>query len=65
VAEQVAEVHEERCVEIFSRRSEALGWPGLTVEDVRPPAALRVYSATASTLFVLDENDDRIAVDLG
>jgi len=64
-AEQVAESDEERCVEIFSRRSEALGWPGLTVEEVRPPAALRAYRATAFGLFVLDENDDRVAVDLG
>jgi pyridoxine/pyridoxamine 5'-phosphate oxidase len=64
-AEQVTEADEERCVEIFSRRSETLGWPGVTVEDVRPPAALRVYRATAFALFVLDENDDRIAVELG
>ena len=63
-AEQVAEADEERCVEIFSRRSEALGWPRLSLEDVRPPAALRIYRASASALFVLDENDDRIAVEL-
>ena len=65
VTEQVAGADEEHCVEVFSRRSVALGWPGLSVSDVRPPAALRVYRATASALFVLDENDDRIAVDLG
>jgi nitroimidazol reductase NimA-like FMN-containing flavoprotein (pyridoxamine 5'-phosphate oxidase superfamily) len=63
-AEQVAGADEERCVESFSRRSEALGWPALSLEDVRPPAALRIYRATASAIFVLDENDDRIAVDL-
>ena len=60
-----AEADEERCVEIFDCCSEALGWPGLTVEEARPPAALRVYRATAFALFVLDENDDRIAVELG
>jgi nitroimidazol reductase NimA-like FMN-containing flavoprotein (pyridoxamine 5'-phosphate oxidase superfamily) len=63
-AEQVADGDEEHCVEVFSRRSEAIGWPGLAVEDVRPPAALRVYRATASALFVLGPNDDRIAVRL-
>lgn len=63
--EQVAEVDEESCVELFSRRSEELGWPSLSIAEVRPPAALRLYRATASALFVLGENDDRIAVDLG
>ena len=63
-AAQIAEPDAERWVEIFSRRSEALGWPGLTVDDVRAPAALRLYLATASALSVLDENDNRIAVDL-
>ena len=65
VAEQVAEEDEERWVEIFSRRSETLGWPALTVGDVRAPAALRLYLATAAELFVLGPNDDRIPVDPG
>ena len=65
VAEQVAEEDEERWVETFSRRSEALGWPALTIDDVRPPAALRLYLASAAELFVLGPNDDRIPVDLG
>jgi len=56
---------EERAVEIFNRRSEALGWPTWTVENIRPPAALRVYAATASALFVLGPGDERIAVELG
>ena len=64
-AERVAEEDEQRWIEIFTRRSEALGWPGLTIEDVRPPARLRLYLATASDLFVLGPNDDRIPVDLG
>src|SRR5262245_35146404 len=62
--ERVAEADEERCVATFTRRSEVLGWPRLTVEDVREPAALRLYRATASEVFVLGENDDRIAVTL-
>jgi len=65
LAEQVAEEDEERWVEIFSRRSEALGWPALTTDDVRAPAALRLYLASAAELFVLGPNDDRIPVDLG
>lgn len=64
-ARQLEGAEEERAVEIFNRRSEALGWPSWTVEDVRPPAALRVYGATASALFVLGPGDERIAVELG
>jgi pyridoxine/pyridoxamine 5'-phosphate oxidase len=64
-AEQLREGEEEGCLAVFSRRSEALGWPGWTVEDVRPPASLRLYRATASALFVLGPNDERIEVSLG
>jgi pyridoxine/pyridoxamine 5'-phosphate oxidase len=63
-AGQVDEAEEERCIGIFTRRSEALGWPSWTVEDVRPPASLQLYRATASAQFVLGANDERIAVDL-
>ena len=56
---------EERGIAAFNRRSEALGWPSWTVDDVRAPAAVRLYAATASTLFVLGPNDERIAVELG
>ena len=64
VAGRVSEEDKERYTELFTRRSEALGWPGLAIEDVRPPAALRLYVATAAELFVLGPNDDRIPVDL-
>ncbi len=33
--------------------------------DVRQPARLRVYGATASSVFVLGPDDERIAVELG
>ena len=56
---------EERAIQVFSRRSTGLGWPSWTVEDVRPPAALRIYRATASALSVLGPGDERIAVELG
>jgi pyridoxine/pyridoxamine 5'-phosphate oxidase len=63
-AEQVHEADEERYIGVFNRRSEALGWPSWTVEDVRPPASLRLYRATAAAQFVLGPNDERIAVEL-
>jgi pyridoxine/pyridoxamine 5'-phosphate oxidase len=64
-AEQLGGAEEERCLSIFSRRSEALGWPSWTVDAVRPPAPLRLYRATASAQFVLGPGDQRIAVELG
>jgi hypothetical protein len=64
-AAQLQGGEEERGIAAFNRRSEALGWPSWTVEKVRAPAALRLYGATASALFVLGPNDERIAVELG
>ena len=63
-AGQVSEEEEERCIAVFSRRSAELGWPGWSVEDVRPPARLRLYVARATAHFVLGPNDERIAVSL-
>jgi pyridoxine/pyridoxamine 5'-phosphate oxidase len=63
-ARQVADDDEERLIEVFSRRSESMGEPAWTVEDVRPPARLRLYRATAAEMFVLGEKDERITVDL-
>jgi nitroimidazol reductase NimA-like FMN-containing flavoprotein (pyridoxamine 5'-phosphate oxidase superfamily) len=64
-ATQLEGAEEERGIDAFNRRSESLGWPSWTVEDVHPPAQLRLYRATASTLFVLGAGDRRIAVELG
>ena len=64
-ARRLGSAEEERAIAIFNRRSEALGWPSWTVEDVRPPAALRLYGASASALSVLGPGDERIAVELG
>ena len=63
-AGQLDDVDDERYVGVFTRRSEALGWPSWTVEDVRPPAPLRLYRATASEQFLLGPNDERLAVSL-
>jgi nitroimidazol reductase NimA-like FMN-containing flavoprotein (pyridoxamine 5'-phosphate oxidase superfamily) len=63
--EQLGEDADERHIAAFSGRSEALGWPAWSVEEVRPPAPLRLYLATAGAQFVLGPNDERIAVALG
>jgi nitroimidazol reductase NimA-like FMN-containing flavoprotein (pyridoxamine 5'-phosphate oxidase superfamily) len=64
-AEQLEGAEDERGIEIFNRRSEGLGWPSWSVADVREPARLRLYLATASALFLLGAGDERIPVDLG
>jgi nitroimidazol reductase NimA-like FMN-containing flavoprotein (pyridoxamine 5'-phosphate oxidase superfamily) len=55
---------DERWIEVFSARSEALGGPAWTTGDVRPPAPLRLYLATASAHYVLGARDERVAVSL-
>ena len=63
-AERLEGDEEERWIAVFNSRSEGLGWPSWTVADVRPPARLRLYRATASALFVLSPKDERIPVNL-
>jgi nitroimidazol reductase NimA-like FMN-containing flavoprotein (pyridoxamine 5'-phosphate oxidase superfamily) len=60
VAEELIDVDE--VIEIFSRRSEAQGLRAWTGADVRPPARHRLYRATASEHFVLNERDERLPV---
>jgi len=64
-AERLDGADEERWIDVFNCRSEALGWPSWSVDDVRAPAGLRLYLATASALSVLGPDDDRLAVELG
>jgi pyridoxine/pyridoxamine 5'-phosphate oxidase len=64
-AAQLEEGEDERYIEVFTRRSATLGWPGWIVDDVRAPAPLRLYLAEATTHHVLGPNDERIAVSLG
>ena len=54
----------ERGIEVFSARSQANGGPAWTLDDVRSPAPLRLYRATAADHYVLGANDERIAVSL-
>jgi nitroimidazol reductase NimA-like FMN-containing flavoprotein (pyridoxamine 5'-phosphate oxidase superfamily) len=55
----------ETSIATFSRRSRELGGREWTPADVSASARLRLYSATAAELFILGENDERIAVELG
>jgi nitroimidazol reductase NimA-like FMN-containing flavoprotein (pyridoxamine 5'-phosphate oxidase superfamily) len=52
-------------VEVFSRRSQEHGGNEWAVDDVSPPARHRLYQATAEAMYVLDEHDHRVEVDLG
>ena len=64
-AESLAGDEEERAIGVFSERSVAHGGAAWTAEDIRSPAPLRLYLATASAQFVLGANDERVAVSLG
>ena len=63
-AREVAEHELEECIEAFSRRSVEHGGGPFGVTDVRPPAALRLYRATATEQWILDRGDNRVPVDL-
>ena len=51
-------------IEIFSKRSVTHGGEEISVEDVSPPAAHRLYQATAEAIYVLDDHDHRVEVSL-
>jgi uncharacterized protein YhbP (UPF0306 family) len=53
-AEQLTGVDAERGIEVFSRVSVSHGAKTWTVEDVREPAALRLYRAHVAEHWVLD-----------
>jgi pyridoxine/pyridoxamine 5'-phosphate oxidase len=62
--EQLEDDEAERGIAVFSSRSREFGGREWSVADVRPPARLRLFLATASAQFVLDPNDERLAVSL-
>ena len=64
-AELLEEVDAVRDIAVFSRRSRELGGPEWSVEEIRPPAPLRLYRASAVAHYVLGPNDERSAVSLG
>ena len=63
-AREVADDELEECVDAFSRRSLEHGGGPFAAADVRAPAALRLYRATASEQWVLDSGDNRVPVTL-
>jgi hypothetical protein len=49
-------------LEVFAARSIEHGGEPFLLEEVEPPAALRIYRATASEHWVLDDRDLRVPV---
>src|SRR5439155_1471157 len=52
----------DRCLDIFSTTSQRQRLPAWNREDVRSPARLRLYHATASEHCLLSSTDERIPV---
>jgi nitroimidazol reductase NimA-like FMN-containing flavoprotein (pyridoxamine 5'-phosphate oxidase superfamily) len=63
-AEELTGAETERGIELFSRISEAGGARRWTLDEVRDPAPLRLYRATATEHFVLMQGDRREPVTL-
>ena len=64
VGEQVPEPELERCVDVYSQRSQARGGPALTIAEVRDPAPHRLYRALASGHSTNGDRDERVPVTL-
>ena len=62
VAEELEEV--DVALEAFNRRSESQGLRAWSRAEVVPPGEFRLYRATASEQFVLDDHDARLPVHL-
>jgi nitroimidazol reductase NimA-like FMN-containing flavoprotein (pyridoxamine 5'-phosphate oxidase superfamily) len=65
VAELVPAADLDRCIDVFSRSSQARGGSPWSRNDVGPPARLRMFRATATEHWVLDSHDRRIPVPMG
>jgi nitroimidazol reductase NimA-like FMN-containing flavoprotein (pyridoxamine 5'-phosphate oxidase superfamily) len=64
VARELPAHETDEGIGIFSKRSGEHGGAEWTVEDVSPPSRHRLYQATAEAIYVLDEHDHRVEVDL-
>ena len=64
VARELDGAERDEALAVFSRRSREDGLAEWTVADVTAPARHRLYRATARRHFVLQSNDERLAVDL-
>jgi hypothetical protein len=58
VAQQLSDDEQKRGIEIFSRRSQQQGARPWTLDDVRPPAPLRLYRATVDQQWMLDKSGE-------
>jgi nitroimidazol reductase NimA-like FMN-containing flavoprotein (pyridoxamine 5'-phosphate oxidase superfamily) len=63
-AERVGDAEQAQAIEVVSHRSQARGGDQWTTSDVSPPAAHRLYRATASAQFLLAGDDRRVPVRL-
>jgi nitroimidazol reductase NimA-like FMN-containing flavoprotein (pyridoxamine 5'-phosphate oxidase superfamily) len=63
-AEEVGADDREATLAIFSSRSVATGLRAWAVADITGPATHRLYRATATAHYVLDQTDHRVAVQL-
>jgi nitroimidazol reductase NimA-like FMN-containing flavoprotein (pyridoxamine 5'-phosphate oxidase superfamily) len=61
-AGEVTGANLERGIQLYNRRSVDLGFREWTEDDVRAPAKHRLFRATASEHFVLNDHDERIPV---
>lgn len=64
VAGRVEGDERTEAIGLFSRRSLEHGGAAWTLDDVQPPAQLRLYGATAAAHYVLAPDDRRIEVSL-
>jgi hypothetical protein len=65
VSAPAGQVHDhdlDRCLDIFSTTSQRQRLPAWNRQDVRSPARLRLYHATASEHYLLSSTDERIPV---
>jgi nitroimidazol reductase NimA-like FMN-containing flavoprotein (pyridoxamine 5'-phosphate oxidase superfamily) len=62
LAGELTGAQRDRAIEIFSRRSQALGLSGWNPANVTAPAPHRLYQASASARFILAPGDQRLPV---
>ena len=65
VAQELPAHEVDEGIELFSVRALGHGGVEWAPEDVREPATRRLYRATAEAVYVTDEHDQRVEVDLG
>ncbi len=64
VARELDGAERDEALAVYARGSRAAGLAEWTVADVTAPARHRLFCATARRHFILQSNDERLAVDL-